>query len=265
MKYFLPAIVAMMCGCASQSFDAHQCALTQDSVIAGQLPAKAVHKFDKMIEVQRRIVTTNLVIRQDVITADTPRAFQEAYGMYNGFWWQEGYSYLLYTEAAFAWAGKWHLPNVAMYTMLSGPDSTVPIPETRATDKIAPSTASFYRDSSFAVWRTDSTFILIALSQNLAARKNQHVHPIAFAYWYKGRWVNRPEIYTGYKPENDLDDDCKHNTTPCGPFGFGWRLRPASVTALRVDTDVVVIRYEGLKSVVRTYFVRGGHLTWGEE
>jgi hypothetical protein len=270
MKYFLPAIVAMM-GCAGhQSFDSHDAAVNQDNCFQGDTKAcRNEKRFDAYMEAQVKISCTNLTIRHDLIRGNTARALKCTDRLERDGYWDEGPSYYFYTKAAYDWA-KIPMPNSGTiewhYSLIAGPDSQIPLAETRATTKVAPQHQAYYHDAHYSCWRTDSTYILIPTDTAWPLRKNTHTRPSGPSYWHSGKWAVRPEPYTGYDAGEQVLDECSRgNDLPCGIFGPLWRLSPPKVTVLRNDTDLVVIRYQGLKTVTRTYIISGGHLTWGEE
>ena len=166
-------------------------------------------------------------------------------------------------------------PPVNDYHFLTGPDSTIPLPETRLTDRLPPAVmpGGEYRDGSYYVKRWyDSNgrdnWVLIGLATSFEPRLNLHVRPVGFAYWRSDRgWIARCSPYTGFNAKDELLDECdRGNTVPCGVFGPTWRLDPPTINITtwatythgnpsdtRNGMDSVQVEYIGARRVTRTF------------
>ena len=137
----------------------------------------------------------------------------------------------------------------ARYAMISGPDSTVPVPETRITDRIAPDTASFFQDASFIVWRTDSTYLMVNIDTVPGPYLNLHVPPPGYYAQAARRdtgweWLARSKAYTGYDVKAVAEDECLRNTVPCGLYVGGvWRLHPVRFRVLEAGIGGVRLQW----------------------
>ena len=97
---FLLCLALMGCVAPRQSFDSTACASTQDSVIAGQLPASALKRFTAYVRAQEAIVPTNLTARHEYLTGHVEEAERQTRELIKGGWWVEGYSYMVYCRRA---------------------------------------------------------------------------------------------------------------------------------------------------------------------
>lgn len=133
----------------------------------------------------------------------------------------------------------------AREAMTAGPHGVIAKPEVRAGDTVTPDTASFYKDSTYMVLRTDTTFDLFCFNPDLRMAKNLHVWPMWHSQAKKisGAWVwiTRPKPYSGFNINEAFKDACEQDRSlPCGIFIGAWRLSPPVVTVLHADRDSVV-------------------------
>ena len=147
-------------------------------------------------------------------------------------------------------------PAVKSYTFLTAPDGQIPLPEVRATDTLtsAVQPGGEYRDASYYVKRwIDSkgrdNWVCICLKTSFEPRANLHVHGFSYSYWCDGKWVARPEAYSGYDPKKLTEDECTWNSVPCGIFGPTWRITPPRIT-VSVHGDTIIQDYGQVKRVI---------------
>jgi len=246
--------VILLCSCAFHpNLNTSSWATTGDLVIAGKADCHTMEQFDALNALQKSIGVTNLTLRHEIIegvckhdTARIESARMSAKRLIRDGYWVENFSYALYVQSAFLWAGLHDLDTViAKYARLVAPNGEVPIPETRQVYLPIPSVVSnnldfFYMDSTYLVRQWRGGWVLICIGTHPGPKYNLHAHADfgAYSYWRDGRWVHRIAPYTGFSLTRSEGDG----------LGLSW-----DVSAWRFSDKPRSVLYANKDSVGLTY------------
>ncbi len=258
---------------AQHYLDGSALADEQSAIFASPLlPTPAfIAKWMPWLLAQEAVTPTNLTLRQRVLMAallDEQTSGGRNYHIgiardqynalhHNGYW-KEGYSYWLYVRKAFEWCREVRAFDFVSYGMLDDnysrlvfPDGTLPLPETRDTDRLPfgdATTADDWQDVDDPAFHVHKWVVgedvkaqILICKETFVEPRNLHSHPCAgvVSLWLKGqRYVMRPAAYTGFDLQAGITSRAVAENLPEGAILPTWRLKPPVVRWTKAENSI---------------------------